>query len=470
MVFDAAKPIKKNKSFSSMESVIDEERKEVLKFLETREMQLSMGLKNKLRSSMPCDVFDFKCLESDLEVGFKSGFVSDNTFNVSSSRRSSSKRSSARDCPQNNRSSSLNDVELNSYKTCFRFSNYLPSQSSEIFTKLSSIENEPKKKIDNGFSENYDSANPIKSNCCNKDGLDGYIKPASSYLSPTIDKLESLSLSIASEADGNGFAHESSKNSYSSISPSRILKTVVNKAHSFKNSSNLCQSEVFSHTNTGFSFEHDNDVDEYKKMQNMKIDMGTIIFTEDRTIRTIKRGEYSSSFSKPRKIRSYLVPIDLSSESLYALEWAIGTVVRDYDTMMIVEAIDKDDKDDKGIVELEKERLAAMEEICQITQKLLKKTRLILQIEIEIIHHKTPKHLLTEMIDYLEPTLVILGSRGRSSLKGVILGSFSNYIVNKSSVPVMVARKKPMKSKSKQSVFGTNIRMVNNLLTKAIID
>jgi gamma-glutamyltranspeptidase len=45
-------------------------------------------------------------------------------------------------------------------------------------------------------------------------------------------------------------------------------------------------------------------------------------------------------------------------------------------------------------------------------------------------------------IDFLSPTLTILGSRGRSQLKGVLLGSFSNYLVTKSSVPVMVARKR----------------------------
>jgi len=50
--------------------------------------------------------------------------------------------------------------------------------------------------------------------------------------------------------------------------------------------------------------------------------------------------------------------------------------------------------------------------------------------------------MITEVIDFLSPTLVIIGSRGRSAVKGVLLGSFSNYLVTKSSVPVMVARKK----------------------------
>ena len=69
---------------------------------------------------------------------------------------------------------------------------------------------------------------------------------------------------------------------------------------------------------------------------------------------------------------------------------------------------------------------------------------------------------------------MILGSRGRSALKGVLLGSFSNYLVTKSSVPVMVARKKLKHSKNKKKksnipgLLGSggdvNVRLSNNLL------
>jgi hypothetical protein len=70
---------------------------------------------------------------------------------------------------------------------------------------------------------------------------------------------------------------------------------------------------------------------------------------------------------------------------------------------------------------------------------------------------------LHKQIDYLSPTLVILGSRGRSAIKNVLLGSFSNYLVAKSSVPVMVARKK-LKKQSK-SFKRSNIRLSNVLST-----
>jgi Universal stress protein family len=66
-----------------------------------------------------------------------------------------------------------------------------------------------------------------------------------------------------------------------------------------------------------------------------------------------------------------------------------------------------------------------------------------------------------KQIDYLQPTLVVLGSRGRSAIKGVLLGSFSNYLVTKSSVPVMVARKKLRKHS--KAFNPTNMRLSNVL-------
>ncbi len=63
------------------------------------------------------------------------------------------------------------------------------------------------------------------------------------------------------------------------------------------------------------------------------------------------------------------------------------------------------------------------------------------------------------VIDHVKPTMVVMGSRGRNALKGVLLGSFSNYIVERSNVPVMVARRKLQKSKHKD----LNPRLANNL-------
>jgi hypothetical protein len=76
-------------------------------------------------------------------------------------------------------------------------------------------------------------------------------------------------------------------------------------------------------------------------------------------------------------------------------------------------------------------------------------------------HPFTPR-LTHSQIDELDPTLVVLGSRGRSALKGVLLGSFSNYLLSKSSVPVMVARKK-LKKHVKKPGGQSGVRLSNNL-------
>jgi Universal stress protein family len=77
-------------------------------------------------------------------------------------------------------------------------------------------------------------------------------------------------------------------------------------------------------------------------------------------------------------------------------------------------------------------------------------------------------HVNVSQIDELEPTLTIVGTRGRSSLKGVLLGSFSNYLVTKSSAPVMVARKKLKKPRSQVKVSSNKIRLSNNLMASAL--
>ncbi|OJD13898.1 hypothetical protein AJ78_05688 [Emergomyces pasteurianus Ep9510] len=290
---------------------------------------------------------------------------------------------------------------------------------------------------------------------------------------------------------------------------------------------------------------------DFRKAQNLSIFMSPIDQSvPNRVIRTIVRGEFTRVQEEAEqngrmRLRTYLVATDLSDESVYALEWTIGTILRDGDTLYAVYAIDEetgsgkseldpsassvqigdgvkvildaaavvgsqtektaensirvpafpsanasstqvggngsaggsgggggggsggtDSKsgsvDSRAVSKSEAERLHAVEGISQTVVRLLRKTRLQVRVAVEVIHCKSPKHLITEAIDGLEPTLVILGSRGRSALKGVLLGSFSNYLVTKSSVPVMVARKKLRKH---TKFKAANVRLSNNLTT-----
>ncbi|EQL31575.1 hypothetical protein, variant 1 [Blastomyces dermatitidis ATCC 26199] len=283
---------------------------------------------------------------------------------------------------------------------------------------------------------------------------------------------------------------------------------------------------------------------DFKKAQNLSIYMSPIDQSvPNRVIRTIVRGEFTRVQEEAEqngrmRLRTYLVATDLSDESVYALEWTIGTILRDGDTLYAVYAIDEEtgsgsgagkgepdssssvqigdglkamldaaavvgsqtkktaenltkasplpsantsstqisggsgggggtdskpgSADSRAVSKDEAERFRAIEGISQTVVRLLRKTKLQVRVAVEVIHCNSPKHLITEAIDGLEPTLVILGSRGRSALKGVLLGSFSNYLVTKSSVPVMVARKK---LKKHAKFKPANVRLLNNLTT-----
>ncbi|KKK14619.1 hypothetical protein ARAM_007212 [Aspergillus rambellii] len=275
--------------------------------------------------------------------------------------------------------------------------------------------------------------------------------------------------------------------------------------------------------NTPFGSEDEAELSDIKRAQKLSIQMSTIDNSvPNRSIRTIIRGDYSSMQGDAeggrRRQRKYLVTTDLSEESVYALEWTIGTILRDGDTMFAVFAVHEetgtqigeganaaqdvaavvgsqtvetvknsqnessgtnisrailgrlgtgtDSKpgsvDARAMSKAEAERAHAVQVISQTCVRLLRKTLLQVRIAIEVIHCKSPKHMITEAIDGLEPTLVIVGARSRSALKGVLLGSFSNYLITHSSVPVMVARKKLKKqTKTKK----TNVRLSNNLTT-----
>ncbi|PMD22035.1 hypothetical protein NA56DRAFT_110137 [Hyaloscypha hepaticicola] len=280
--------------------------------------------------------------------------------------------------------------------------------------------------------------------------------------------------------------------------------------------------------NTPVDSDTEADLTDIKRAQKLSVSMTSVVSTPatSRCVRTIYRGDFAKmqreAQDNQRRVRKYLVATDLSEEAAHALEWTIGTVLRDGDTLLAIYCVDEglgimpnEASGDEQIKEqaiaiaastkpsasapvlgpvhspsplgpgprfgstssatsspmgrerskAEQERYRAVQDITDRVSKLLRKTKLQVKVVIEVIHCKSPKHLITEVIDYISPTLVILGSRGRSALKGVILGSFSNYLVTKSSVPVMVARKRLRKhTKYKRPA----IRLANNLSNPAV--
>ncbi|KAF5094833.1 hypothetical protein D0Z00_003376 [Geotrichum galactomycetum] len=205
-------------------------------------------------------------------------------------------------------------------------------------------------------------------------------------------------------------------------------------------------------------FSDEEEIIEAQRATNLPIDIGPIqnMKATKRMVRVLTRGEAAKK-NPTSNPKTFVLGTDLSPESTHAMEWTIGTVLRDHNVLYIVSSFEDDGNTEAD--RQEDDRMDAMEQLTLSVEKLLKRTRLQVFVIIEVIHTKAPKHVLMSVIDHVKPTMVVMGSRGRNALKGVLLGSFSNYIVERSNVPVMVARRKLQKSKHKD----LNPRLANNL-------
>jgi hypothetical protein len=232
-------------------------------------------------------------------------------------------------------------------------------------------------------------------------------------------------------------------------------------------------------------------LDDIAKAQSLSLRLSKINSdpSKCRCMRTILRGDYSKIEEDAkqglRRQRLYMVATDISDEAAYALEWTIGTVLRDGDTLFAVYAMDISDvggdsadahstssatnleqqnapssgdgaklmestykmvrvlsntvestipaepsaldprkslrfdpstsrpssgtrfgsfasPDMRGTGRAERERLKAVAAITDRCVHLLRKTKLQIRIIIDVLHCKSPKHIITEVVSHSE--------------------------------------------------------------------
>ncbi|PWN37903.1 uncharacterized protein FA14DRAFT_20646 [Meira miltonrushii] len=205
------------------------------------------------------------------------------------------------------------------------------------------------------------------------------------------------------------------------------------------------------------------------------------VFEKNRCTITLIHGDYDKFAHESKRPRRYIAASDGSEESSYAIEWTIGTVLRDGDEMLIVSVMETDTKldatdskheDKKAHQEHQRIRQSMAVILARRAVAVLQRTRLAVRVSCQALHARNSRHMFIDMIDFFEPTMCVVGSRGLGSLKGVLLGSFSHYCVQKSPVPVMVARKRlklPPLPKGKTDVVS-NVRARHMRLDQAMIE
>jgi hypothetical protein len=233
-------------------------------------------------------------------------------------------------------------------------------------------------------------------------------------------------------------------------------KTTVHPATSFDHATASATTSVAS------SDAEDADMADITKARKLGLNVSPLDQSvADRAVRIILRGDWQTIAAEADegklRQRLYIVATDLSDESVYALEWTIGTILRDGDTLLAFcamgdesikeksesereawtaagEKAAKDtqmtmdqltDKttiaytdsqhlspqlsyqpatqtdsvsgsvDARNVSKAQMERLRAVDNISSTCVRLLRKTRLQVRICVEVVTCKSPKHLIT---------------------------------------------------------------------------
>ncbi|KAI8976945.1 hypothetical protein BDB01DRAFT_727197 [Pilobolus umbonatus] len=151
-------------------------------------------------------------------------------------------------------------------------------------------------------------------------------------------------------------------------------------------------------------------------------------------------GDLDPALMKKTQKRSYLVACDFSEESIHAIEWTMGTMMRDGDGLYVVTVINKDEAVDSSKKSMMRELQKASDNVTEESKRLMNQ---MLLFDIDLITYTIcgrVKEALTKLIWELPITMIVCGSRGRSTVKGLLMGSISTYLVHNSPVPVTVIR------------------------------
>ncbi|KAF9437903.1 hypothetical protein BGZ76_010614 [Entomortierella beljakovae] len=165
----------------------------------------------------------------------------------------------------------------------------------------------------------------------------------------------------------------------------------------------------------------------------------------------------TDNWKRTKHTRTFLVGTDLNEHSLNALHWTIENMIDDGDEIIALRVLPIELRDSfakSGIPSFQGQEIAARAEATKIMEMIRKKnTSKEINIVVEYLVG-TIRDSIQHMIRMYEPSMLVVGTRGRSTVKGFLLGSISRYCLNHSPIPVTVVRPANQVKKSKTKVKG----------------
>lgn len=144
---------------------------------------------------------------------------------------------------------------------------------------------------------------------------------------------------------------------------------------------------------------------------------------------------------KTKKLSKILVPVDGSKESICACRWA-GTVAEATGaTIYLVHVVDLNLK----MTSFDRVSMSGYipENIKKQGEELLLDYRRHMPGQLAVnlmLETGSPHQTIVNITEQLEPDWIIMGSRGASNLKEIVMGSVSQYVLHHVQCPVMIVK------------------------------
>ena len=137
------------------------------------------------------------------------------------------------------------------------------------------------------------------------------------------------------------------------------------------------------------------------------------------------------------KIKKILVALDGSKNSYRGLDMGIY-LARQFDTKLTgIYVISNIPKKYYDLNYPERPLLLAAEDILETAKICCARNGILFEKKIDF---GDPGSKITTFANSLNFDIIIIGTRGMSDIKELFLGSVSNYVLHKSSIPVMIIR------------------------------
>ncbi|TID25152.1 adenine nucleotide alpha hydrolases-like protein [Venturia nashicola] len=171
-----------------------------------------------------------------------------------------------------------------------------------------------------------------------------------------------------------------------------------------------------------------------------------------------------------KRSRTFLCGLDSNDYSEYALEWLIDELVDDGDEIVCLRVVDPEIA--KTSLPATKYREEAEEIMKNMEGKNHENKAVNFILEFTIAYNKSAE-LMIQQIEFYEPAILIVGTRGRSlgGFQGLLPGSVSKFCLQNSPVPVIVVRPNMQRARGKRKrAQDPTRRGYKDILDKAGID